>query len=78
MVKFNGSKDMFGKLEFGEKKNMPEDAKIKLKWKTIQYLLENKQNQIEVLGKVLHQSKTTQILKGVNIDENYLRMQDKH
>jgi len=24
------------------KKNMPEQAKIKLKWKTIQYLLENK------------------------------------
>ena len=26
----------------GNKKSMPEQAKIKLKWKTIQYLLENK------------------------------------
>ncbi len=31
------------------KKNMPEQAKLKLKWKTIQYLLENKKPQIEVL-----------------------------
>lgn len=28
------------------KKNMPEQAKIKLKWKTIQYLLENKKRKV--------------------------------
>ncbi|CDW78050.1 ef hand domain containing protein [Stylonychia lemnae] len=33
----------------GNKKQMPEQAKIKLKWKTIQYLLENKKPQIEML-----------------------------
>eukprot|EP00347_Sterkiella_histriomuscorum_P010425 403376350 len=33
----------------GNKKAMPEQAKIKLKWKTIQYLLENKKPQIEML-----------------------------
>jgi len=26
---------MFGKIEFGDKKTLPEDARVKLKWKTI-------------------------------------------
>ncbi len=42
MIKFQSTSDMFGKLQFGDKKDMPEDAKMKLKWKTIQFLLENK------------------------------------
>jgi len=34
-IKFNNPTEMFGKVEFGDKKTIPEDAKIKLKWKTM-------------------------------------------
>ena len=43
-VKFNNQQETFGKMEFGNKKTIPEDAWVKLKWKTIQYLLENKKS----------------------------------
>lgn len=42
MMKCNGIGSMFGEVKFGKKKDMPDDAKIKLKWKTIQFLLEHK------------------------------------
>lgn len=53
---------MFGKIEFGDKKTLPEDARVKLKWKTIQYLLENKKNQIDAFIDLLNSEKGKNIL----------------
>jgi hypothetical protein len=54
---------MFGKVEFEDKKDLPEQAKIKLKWKTIQYLLENKKQQIDAFSDLLSNQKTTKLLQ---------------
>lgn len=47
MVQEGGDNDIYS---LGNKKSMPEQAKIKLKWKTIQYLLENKKRKSSYLS----------------------------
>ena len=75
MIKFQSTSDMFGKLQFGDKKDMPEDAKMKLKWKTIQFLLENKKQQIEALSDLISQKKMANVLQAVKSDKSGKKMQ---
>ncbi len=61
---------MFGKPEFGDKKTLPEDAKIKLKWKTLESLLENKRDEVDAFINLLNSEKAKSIMN-LNKDSKF-------
>jgi hypothetical protein len=53
---------MFGKVEYGEQKTLPEDAKVKLKYKTLDCLLKNKRDEIDAFINLLNSEKAKSIM----------------